>query len=202
MAKIIISRDHAVIREVELDKDRMTLGRRPDSDIVLPHPAMSGAHAAFTFIMDDVFLEDLGSTNGTYVNGRRVAKHMLEDHDTIVVARFQLEFIGGPRRAAAEADANSVPMVGAIDVKTGPNAGKRLLLTKPLSTLGKPGVQVVAITRQHGAYYLAHVDGDPAPLVNGVAPGKTPRRLAHGDAIEMGGADMVFCLTPEQVGRS
>ncbi|MDQ1924961.1 FHA domain-containing protein [Massilia pseudoviolaceinigra] len=197
MAKIIISRDHAVIREVELDKDRMTLGRRPDSDIVLPHPAMSGAHAAFTFILDDVFLEDLGSTNGTYVNGRRVAKHMLEDHDTIVVARFQLEFMAGPRRAAPEAHAVEVSMVASIEVKTGPNAGKRLVLTKPLSTLGKPGVQVVAITRQNGAYYLAHVDGSVAPLINGVAPGKTARRLQHGDAIELAGADMVFCLTPE-----
>ncbi|NHZ38561.1 FHA domain-containing protein [Massilia aquatica] len=196
MAKIIISRNHAVIREVELDKDRMTLGRRPDNDIVLPHPAMSGAHAAFNFIMNDVFVEDLGSTNGTYVNGKRVAKHMLEDHDTIVVARFQLEFIGGPRRLAAAADGPAAAMVGSIEVRTGPSAGKRLTLTKPLSTLGKPGVQVVAITRQSGAYYLAHVDGDVAPLVNGVAPGKIPRRLEHGDAIGLAGADMVFHLTP------
>ncbi|NHZ38453.1 FHA domain-containing protein [Massilia rubra] len=197
MAKIIISRNQAVIREVELDKDRMTLGRKPDNDIVLPHPAMSGSHAVFNFIMDDVFVEDLGSTNGTYVNGKRVAKHMLEDHDTIVVARFQLEFIGGPRRAALEPDVDSPALVGVIEVRTGPNAGKRLALTKPLSTLGKPGLQVVAVTRQHGAYYLTHVDGEVAPLVNGVAPGKAPCRLADGDAIEMAGSDMVFRLLRE-----
>lgn len=196
MAKIIISRNQAVIREVELDKDRMTLGRKPDNDIVLPHPAMSGSHAAFNFIMDDVFVEDLGSTNGTYVNGKRVAKHMLEDHDTIVVARFQLEFIGGPRRAMPDALADTANLLGSVEVKTGPNAGKRLALTKPLSTLGKAGVQVVAITRQNGAYYLTHVDGNVAPLINGVAPGKAPRRLVHGDAIELAGADMVFCLAP------
>lgn len=194
MAKIIISRDHAVIREVELDKDRMTLGRKPDNDIVLPHPAISGSHSAFNLIMNDVFIEDLGSTNGTYVNGKRVAKHMLEDHDTVVVARFQIEFVGGPRRPPAAPEATTAAMAGVIEVKTGPNAGKRLVLTKPLSTLGKPGVQVVAITRQNGAYYLAHVDGNVAPLINGVAPGKTPRQLQHGDAIELAGADMVFYL--------
>jgi pSer/pThr/pTyr-binding forkhead associated (FHA) protein len=197
VAKIIISRDQAVIREVELDKDRTTLGRKPDNDIVLPHPAMSGSHAAFNFIMDDVFLEDLGSTNGTYVNGKRVAKHLLEDHDTIVVARFKLEFIGGPRRVAPPQVADASVMLGSIEVKTGPNAGKRLALIKPLSTLGKPGVQVVAITRQNGDYYLAHVDGDTPPLVNGVPPGKIARKLQHGDAIELAGADMVFCLVPQ-----
>ncbi|NHZ66615.1 FHA domain-containing protein [Massilia genomosp. 1] len=196
MAKIIISRNQAVIREVELDKDRMTLGRKPDNDIVLPHPAMSGSHAAFNFIMDDVFVEDLGSTNGTYVNGKRVAKHMLEDHDTIVVARFQLEFIGGPRRAMPDAPAGTAKLLGSVEVKTGPNAGKRLVLSKPLSTLGKAGVQVVAITRQNGDYYLTHVDGNVAPFINGVSPGKTPCRLNHGDAIELAGADMVFCLAP------
>lgn len=197
MAKIIISRDRAVIREVELDKDRMTLGRKPDNDIVLPHPAMSGSHAAFNFIMNDVFVEDLGSTNGTYVNGKRVDKHMLEDHDTIVVARFQIEFIGGPRSAPVAPEGGRADLLGSIEVRTGPNAGKRLALTKPLSTLGKPGVQVVAITRQNGEYYLTHVDGALPPLVNGIAQDKTPRRLQHGDAIQLAGADMTFCLAPE-----
>jgi hypothetical protein len=121
---------------------------------------------------------------------------MLEDHDTIVIARFHIEYVSGPRRAPIEPADDAVAMVGSIEVRTGANAGKRLMLTKPLSTLGKPGVQVVAITREGAHYYIKHVDGARAPLVNGVAPGTAPRRLQHGDAIELDGADMVFWLAP------
>ena len=180
-----------MIREVELDKDRMTLGRKPDNDIVIAHLAVSGVHAAFTLLMDDVFLEDLGSTNGTYVNGKRIAKHMLEDHDNIVIARFQVEFRAGPRHVPVIADP-ARQLEGSIEVKNGPNAGRKLALVKPVSTLGKPGVQVVVITRENNAFFLTHIDGARAPRVNGVATGRTAKRLAHGDMLELEDVLMVF----------
>jgi pSer/pThr/pTyr-binding forkhead associated (FHA) protein len=189
-------RDKNMLQEVELGKDRMTIGRKPHNDIVIAHSAVSAEHALLTQNVDGVFLEDLGSTNGTYINGERIAKRMLEDHDVIVVAKFQIEFIAGPRRVPVEAVTGELPMVATIEVKSGANAGKKLVLTKPISTMGKPGVQVIAITREANAYFCAHVDGHRQPLLNGRPMERTAQRLTHGDAIEVAGGSMVFCLTP------
>ena len=196
MAKVIIMRDKNMLQEVELDKDRMTIGRKPHNDIVIPHSAVSGEHAVLTQSADGVFLEDLGSTNGTYVNGHRISKCLLEDHDVAVLAKFQMEFLAGPRQDTASAIDDGRPMLATIEVKTGPNAGKMLSLTKPISTLGRPGVQVIAVTREGNAYFCAHVDGQRPPLLNGRAMARTAQRLNHGDAIEVAGGSMVFCLTP------
>ena len=76
--------------EVKLDRQRITIGRRPDNDICLPYPAVSGEHAVVLTILDDSFLEDLGSTNGTLVNGAAVAKYFLRDRDEIDVGRHIL----------------------------------------------------------------------------------------------------------------
>jgi len=79
--------------EIKLDRQRITIGRRPDNDVCLPYPAVSGEHAAVVTILDDSFLEDLGSTNGTLVNGAAVAKHFLRDRDEIDVGRHVLVYL-------------------------------------------------------------------------------------------------------------
>jgi pSer/pThr/pTyr-binding forkhead associated (FHA) protein len=76
--------------EIKLDRQRITIGRRPDNDVCLPYPAVSGEHAVIVTILDDSFLEDLGSTNGTLVNGAAVAKYFLRDRDEIDVGRHIL----------------------------------------------------------------------------------------------------------------
>src|SRR5512132_4635601 len=76
-----------------LDKERLTLGRRPDNDVCLPYPAVSGEHAAVVTILADSFLEDLGSTNGTLVNGKPIAKHFLRDHDQIDIGKQKLVYL-------------------------------------------------------------------------------------------------------------
>jgi pSer/pThr/pTyr-binding forkhead associated (FHA) protein len=78
LAKLIISRNGQVEQQIQLSKERMTLGRHPRNDIVLSHPAVSGEHGAIVTILDDSFLEDLHSTNGTFVNGHRIGKHFLQ----------------------------------------------------------------------------------------------------------------------------
>lgn len=191
MAKLIISRDDNVMQPFELTKDRITIGRHAHNDIVIEHRAVSGEHAAITLMLDDAFIEDLGSTNGTFINGMRIARRRLEDRDQILVAKFNIEFIAGPRlKPVAE-----LPVGASIEVKTGPNAGKVLALTKPLSTLGRPGVQVVAITRQGNEYFFKHVDGELAPVVNGRVVTGLPIKLEHGDTIELSGTSMIFRLT-------
>ncbi|ELX11005.1 FHA domain containing protein [Janthinobacterium sp. HH01] len=188
MAKILISRDGQLEQQIQLSKERMTIGRHPRNDIVLTHPAVSGDHAVIVTILDDSFLEDLHSTNGTFVNGHRIGKHFLQHQDVIKMAKFQVEFIADgvrPMMAAA-------PVLAQIEVLNGNNAGKQMALTKPQTTLGRAGVQVVVIHRHPDAYTITHQEGAQAPLVNDLPLGKQPQRLNHGDVIDLGGTHMAF----------
>jgi len=195
LAKIIISREGTVEQQVQLSKERMSLGRHRHNDIVLGHPSVSGEHAVIVTILDDSFLEDLHSTNGTFVNGHRIGKHFLQNNDLIKIAKFQVQFVAdGIRPLAAAAAAVAEPLLAQIAVLNGNNAGKQMELSKPLTTLGRPGVQVVVINRGHDAYTIAHVEGERAPLLNGAAVGKQPVRLQHGDVIDLSGTHMAFRL--------
>jgi pSer/pThr/pTyr-binding forkhead associated (FHA) protein len=92
MAKLIMSLDNAVIREVPLDKERVTIGRKPHNDIQIDNLAVSGEHALIVTILNDSFLEDLGSTNGTLVNGNPVKKHILQSNDVIEIGKYKFIF--------------------------------------------------------------------------------------------------------------
>lgn len=93
MAKLVLSINGAVQGEYELSQERLTIGRKPDNDIQIDNLAVSGKHALIITILDDSFLEDLGSTNGTYVNGKLVKKHALKDGDVIAVGKHELKYI-------------------------------------------------------------------------------------------------------------
>ena len=223
MAKLIISCEGLPTREVELGSERMTLGRHPHNDIVLDHPTVSSRHAAITLIGDEALLEDLGSTNGTWVHGTRIERHKLSDRGHAILAACHIDFVGGVTAAAspvtvpapatvpvtpvpmpglapstplprpATTAAASAPVPGAtIEVKSGANAGRRLSLTKPLTTLGSPGVLVVVIARQGAGYTLTHIEGGSRPVVNGIAVGRDPHPLADGDNIDLAGTTMSF----------
>lgn len=188
MARIIISQGDMVEQEVELTKPRMTIGRHPSNDIVISHRAVSGQHAAITVSASDIQVEDLGSTNGTFVNGQRIARQTLADRDVIKVALHTISYVAGAAVAAATP-------VAAIEVMNGPNQGKKLMLVKPLTTLGSPGVLVVVIGRQDERYFIRHVDGAGVPLVNGAAIEGEQHFLADGDSIELAGTRMQFSVT-------
>ena len=93
MAKLVLYQRDGRTRDVRLDRDRLTIGRRPDNDLCLPHPAVSADHAEIITIASDSFLHDCGSTNGTLVNGQAVTKHFLRDHDRIDIGREQLVYL-------------------------------------------------------------------------------------------------------------
>ncbi|SHN25861.1 FHA domain-containing protein [Duganella sacchari] len=189
MAKLIISRNGQVEQQIQLSKERMTLGRHPRNDIVLAHPAISAAHAAITTILDDSFLEDLHSTNGTFVNGHRIGKHFLQHQDVIKMAKLELQFVADGIRPLAAAQ----PVLAEISVLNGNNAGKHVALTKPQTTLGRAGVQVVVIQRHPAFYTMTHTEGALAPLLNGTALDlHTPERLSDGDVIDLSGTEMAF----------
>jgi pSer/pThr/pTyr-binding forkhead associated (FHA) protein len=275
MAKLILSMDGLVLKEIPLSKERTTIGRKAHNDIQIDNLAVSGEHAVIVTILNDSFMEDLGSTNGTLVNGNPVKKHFLQNNDVIELGKYKLKFIqeAGAQPAAAAADfektmvlrpsamkaaaeqakaaggtgaqaaqaarqaalqavgtaaqaagisekpatpaapaAAPAPAVapaapaapaaaprpsqplGAIQLLSGGNAGKELELAKPLTTLGKPGVQVAVLTRRPQGYFITHVEGAQRPTVNGQPIGSAPHALKDHDLVEIAGIKMEFFL--------
>ena len=266
MAKLILSMDGLVLKEIPLSKERTTIGRKAHNDIQIDNLAVSGEHAVIVTILNDSFMEDLGSTNGTLVNGNPVKKHFLQNNDVIELGKYKLKFIqeAGAQPAAAAADFEktmvlrpsamkaaaeqaramggggaqaaqaarqaalqavgtaaqaagtsekpaapaaapaaapvAAPAVlpkpaqplGAIQLLSGGNAGKELELSKPLTTLGKPGVQVAVLTRRPQGYFITHVEGTHRPTVNGQAIGTSPHALKDHDLVEIAGIKMEF----------
>jgi pSer/pThr/pTyr-binding forkhead associated (FHA) protein len=243
MARLILSLDGQVLAEYNMNKERYTIGRLPDNDIRIDNPAVSGHHSLIINILNDSFLEDLNSTNGTYVNGKLIKKHALQHGDVVTVGHHQLRFVetqsidgdqdefektmiitpGSAVAAAAAKKASALPPDPApkstaatnirpaptgingeqptalpkakLQVLSGAFAGRELELNKALTTLGRPGVQVAAITRRADGYFIVHVDsGKPNdyPLVNGTPTGEQARKLHDNDVILLAGVKMGF----------
>lgn len=93
MAKLILSLDGQVIREITLSKERTTIGRKPHNDVQIDNLAVSGEHCAIMTILNDSFLEDLGSTNGTLVNAQPIKKHFLQHNDVIELGKYKLKYM-------------------------------------------------------------------------------------------------------------
>jgi len=333
MARLILSLDSQVLAEYNMSKERYTIGRLPDNDVRIDNPAVSGHHSLIINILNDSFLEDLNSTNGTYVNGKLVKKHALQHGDVITIGHHQLRFaddesnaqeqdefektmvipagqqdagqLAKAEAAADEAAANraeeermdikvdmpdidekpaqsssdyvtedssyqettaedsgsaaaaveptedkaeavqpvaDVPeaeqpvaaeavqpvadepeaeqpsaqeprkhteTTTGIDPSTAPSAlplaklqvisgafaGRELELTKALTTLGRPGIQVAAITRRKEGYFIVHIESGEEgdyPLVNGQAIGAKARKLSDNDVVQIAGVKMGF----------
>ena len=93
MGKLVVSLDGVVIKEVQITKDKTTLGRRPYNDIVIDNLAVSGEHAVLQMVGADVFIEDLNSTNGTYINGKAVKKQLLSHNDTVEIGKYKIKYM-------------------------------------------------------------------------------------------------------------
>ena len=274
MAKLILSMDGLVLKEIPLSKERTTIGRKPHNDIQIDNLAVSGEHAVIVTILADSFLEDLGSTNGTFVNGKTVKKHFLQNNDVVELGKYKLKYISdvvpgaskaadfektmvlrpgamrkppeapppaaavatqghaeaapagapaaGGANAAAAARSHAATQVGItaasvgasappppepapapaapaapvrramLKLLSGANTGKELELTKPLTTLGKPGVQVAIITRRPQGFFITHVEGANKPTVNGKAIELQAHALNDRDIIELAGVKVEF----------
>jgi pSer/pThr/pTyr-binding forkhead associated (FHA) protein len=205
MPKMIVSIDGVVIKEVQLTKDRTTLGRRPYNDIVIDNLAVSGEHAVMQMSGVDVFLEDLNSTNGTYVNGKAIKKQQLQNGDTVEIGKYKIKFVHDGasdnfektmviNSGAVVAPGEPSQSVGnaAIKVMSGAAIGREVPLVKVVTTIGKPGVAVAAITRRPHGYVVALVEGATKPTVNGSPIGTEAINLRHGDVIELAGTQMQF----------
>jgi len=252
MAKLILSMDGLVLKEIPLTKERTTIGRKPHNDIQIDNLAVSGEHAVIVTILNDSFLEDLGSTNGTVVNGNPIKKHFLQNNDIVELGKYKLKYVNetpagkaktadfektmvlrpGSMKPAAPAPGPAAPAPvaaaaagvknfgdtvagsqaptvapvapskpaaapqknAALQLLSGANAGKELDLTKPLTTLGKPGVQVAVITRRPQGFFITHVEGASFPVVNGKTLDAQAHSLNDHDVIELAGVKMEFFL--------
>ena len=92
-AHLVLSLNSSVLGEFPLNKERITIGRRPENDIQVDNLAVSGQHCAIITILNDSFLEDLDSTNGTFVNGKLVKKHALKNGDVVSIGKHELKYI-------------------------------------------------------------------------------------------------------------
>jgi pSer/pThr/pTyr-binding forkhead associated (FHA) protein len=227
MGKLVVSLDGVVIKEVQITKDKTTLGRRPYNDIVIDNLAVSGEHAVLQMVGADVFIEDLNSTNGTYINGKAIKKQLLTHNDTVEIGKYKIKYLvdesseyektmimrpGGslpPLGAGSPAQSAHPGMVGnsgfgglgtpavpaqpaSIKVLNGAAAGREVTLTKVVTTVGKPGVQVASITKRPNGYAFAHVEGTVRPSINGVPLVGDSVPLRNGDVIELAGTQMQF----------
>jgi len=255
MAKMILSMDGLVLKEIPLTKERMTIGRKAHNDIQIDNLAISGEHAAVVTILNDSFLEDLNSTNGTLVNGQPIKKHFLKNNDVVELGKYKLKYIAeqaapvadagdfektmvlrpnmvrpapapeaaapaaAPAAAATPAAApapkafgdtqagipaqpaaapavaaGAAPVAAAIQILNGANAGRELELTKTLTTLGKPGVQVAVIAKRPHGFFVTHVEGAQFPIVNGKTLDAQAHQLSDHDVVEIAGIKMEFFL--------
>ena len=205
MAKIILMAEDRVLRQIPLNKERISIGRRPHNDVVIDDLAISSEHAAIVTIRRDSFLEDLNSTNGTQVNGQPVQKHFLQDNDVIELAQYRLTYVADDELADEDWPEtvkddrylpNNVGSTGGavIRVINGANAGREIALTKALTTIGRPGMQVAVVTRRPQGYCITHVEGEAYPLVNGTSIGIGAYGLTDDDVIDLSGTSMQFSL--------
>ncbi len=191
MPKVIVSLDGAVVKEVALEKDRTTVGRRPYNDIVIDNLAVSGEHAVLLLAGSEVFIEDLRSTNGTYVNGRAVKKALLHHHDAIDVGRYRLTLQQSDPGAPLGASQTLAPLAR-LKVFSGPAAGREMALSKAVTTLGKAGEMVATINRGPLHYSVAQTEGAGHFTLNGASLGTDPVPLRDGDQIAFGPTQMQF----------
>jgi pSer/pThr/pTyr-binding forkhead associated (FHA) protein len=198
MPKMIVSIDGVVIKEIQISKDRITMGRRPYNDIVIDNLAVSGEHAAVLTQGNEVYLEDLGSTNGTYISGKAVKRQLLQNGDTIEVGKYKIKFLherGGMDNSVVAKVGGVMPQdmdSASIKIISGPAAGRTVELLKVVTTIGKPGVAVAAITKRPNGYVIALIEGQSKPSVNGTDVELDPVPLKHGDVLELAGTKMEF----------
>ncbi|MDH5446487.1 MAG: FHA domain-containing protein [Gammaproteobacteria bacterium] len=219
MARLILTLDGAVIREYELDKDSISIGRKHGNDVQLNDLTVSGRHALITRMGDHIYVDDLGSTNGTLLNGGRVAKSQIQHGDTIQTGNYQFTYFSEEDgdyeptmfiRAEIEdtqvIDTSSVSIntrgekLAGVRIMNGPMAKKVLELRKPFNTLGFNGDKLAMISRNVNGYTISAIlnnkPGKPKssdkPLVNKTPIPSDPMVLNDRDVLELAGTKMEF----------
>ena len=204
MPQLIASVEGVEIKHVYLQKDRTTLGRAPDNDIVFDNMVVSGHHCVFDLKgLADVYIEDLKSTNGTYINNKPIKRQRLHDGDVIAIGNFRIQFREATERpsqfgetTAMKIGEDGMPrqLHAVFQVLNGSSEGLEMPVVKAVTTFGKPGTCVVAVSHRREGFFVAHLDGVQPPTLNGDAIGPDPIMLSNHDVVELAGTRMLFQL--------
>jgi pSer/pThr/pTyr-binding forkhead associated (FHA) protein len=219
MSKLIMTLDGAVIREYPIDKDSISIGRKHGNDIQLNDLTVSGRHSLIVTMGEHVYVDDLGSTNGTLLNGARVAKTLIKHGDVIQVGNYQFTyydddeqeyeptmFIQAEIEETQVMDTNAKPATTAtrgerlagVKIINGPMAKKVLELRKPFNTIGFNGIKMAMIARNANNYTISALKSNKlrrandTPMVNSKAITTTALELKEHDIIELAGTQMQF----------
>ena len=189
-AKLILSMDGLVLKEIALTKERTTIGRKPHNDIQIDNLAVSGEHAVIVTILNDSFLEDLGSTNGTLVNGQPIKKHFLQTNDVVELGKYKLKYIndqGQKSTAPQDFERTMVLRPGAVPKADAP---------KPSTSQAVPTMGASQPTDD--GRLAAHADRGAVRLAAGEAGLRLAGRADHGQlAADVG----VAAARPRRQGR-
>lgn len=106
MLQIELKYQEQTISTFETNNEQVSIGRNPKNDIQIDNPAVSSSHAIIRKVMNTYYMEDLGSTNGTFVNEKRISKYELLDGDEVIIGKHSLRFryINGNRQPLADFD--------------------------------------------------------------------------------------------------
>ncbi|MDO8700934.1 MAG: FHA domain-containing protein [Undibacterium sp.] len=201
MAKVVVTLNGQIHQDVALLKSRLTVGRRPGHDLVLDHLTVSGQHAAIDTAPNGTFILDLGSTNGTLVNGQPITKHLLQNDDVIDIGKYKITFLADSIAVVANSVAHvvsaetkmaNVAIEAKIRVLNGSNNGREITLSKPITTLGTPGTLMITIRRDGQNFLLQLSEGESLVKINDQLIREKSQYLQHEDVIDLAGIKMLF----------
>lgn len=222
--KVILKINESILKEVEITQPEFTIGRRPDNDLVIDHAAVSGRHAKIVKVQSVFFLEDLGSTNGTFVNDRRIERKQLLDTDVVTIGKHRLIFrdeVNKGRPSAQQKfngfdkttvmtgqklrESRAAHKVGVVQIISGRTDRKEYKLTKRLTIIGSQNQATIRLTGyfapkiaamigRRGAGYFISTSEDVKTIHVNNKAVKGQADLKDGDLLEVKGVKMYFYL--------
>lgn len=221
-AKLILTLDGAIVREYPLRKDSVSIGRKHGNDVQLNDMTVSGRHALVTTVAGNTYVDDLGSTNGTLLNGKRVTKALLKHGDILQVGNHQFTFFEQEEAKyeptmfikAEIAETQVIPQenrvgddvnmdvrgqrLAGVKILNGPMSNTVLELRKPFNTIGYKGIKMAVVTRNNVGYTISRLQGmktrraSDVPLLNGTPIPTLSQPLKEHDVVEIAGFQMEF----------
>jgi pSer/pThr/pTyr-binding forkhead associated (FHA) protein len=190
--KLLLSTASQHLRQIVIDKPRLTIGRRPYNDIMLDDLTVSGEHAVLLTRAGASVIEDLRSRNGTLVNDEPVIQRALLDGDRIEIGIYRLQYVIEP--LVPERD--RPPEWACVQALSGDAVGNVIAIDRPIVSLSNASGQVAVIARRTNGFVITHLEGTTFPLVNGEPTGLVPRLLRPDDLIELAGTIFRFSFEP------
>jgi len=220
-SKLILALDGDILREYEIDRDYLSIGRKHENDIQLNDLTVSGRHALISMSGDNIYVEDLNSTNGTLVNGNYISKHSLQHGNVIQVGHHLFTFFNDDKETyeptmfiKAELDETEIVLpewdmndkaihlrgqpLGALRKLNDPLSTAGVEMRKPFSTIGFEGKKLALINRGPKGYSIvgiknkSHARTEELAKLNGEIIGPSAVDLKEHDIISIGGIDMEF----------